>query len=54
MTHFEYTLSTFPDNSESNKFKQYARILLKKEMEKVRKGENREVEKRYKYFVDYR
>jgi hypothetical protein len=36
-----------------NKFKQYARILLKKEMEKVRKGENREVEN-YKYFVDYR
>ena len=54
MTHFEYTLSTFPDTSQSNKFKQYARILLKKEMEKVRKGENREVEKRYKYFVDYR
>ena len=54
MNHFEYTLSTFPNTSESQKFKQYATNLLKKEIEKVRKGENKEVEKRHKYFVNFR
>lgn len=54
MNHFEYTLSTFPNTSESQKFKQYAANLLKKEIEKVRKGENKEVEKRHKYFVNFR
>ena len=54
MKHFEYTLSTFPDTSESDKFKQYARKLLKKEIEEVVNGQNKEVEKRYKDFVDYR
>jgi hypothetical protein len=53
MKHFEYTLSTFPQNNESEKFKKYAISLLNKEMEKVQKGENKEVEKRYKYFVEY-
>ena len=54
MKHFEYTLSTFPDTSESHKFKQFAKNLLKNEIEKVGKGENKEVERRYKYFVNYR
>jgi hypothetical protein len=54
MKHFEYTLSTFPDTSESVKFKQYAKKLLKNEIEKVEKGQNKEVEKRYKYFVNYK
>ena len=53
MKHFEYTLSSFPQNNESEKFKKYAYSLLKKEMERVQNGENKEVEKRYKYFVDY-
>jgi hypothetical protein len=53
MKHFEFTLSTFPQNNESEKFKKYAVSLLNKEMEKVQNGENKEVEKRYKYFVEY-
>ena len=53
MKHFEYTLSSFPQNNESEKFKKYAYSLLNKEMERVQNGENKEVEKRYKYFVDY-
>lgn len=54
MNHFEYTISTYPNTPESDRFKEYATNLLKKEIEKVRKGENKEVEKRHKYFVDYR
>ena len=53
MKHFEYTLSTFPHNKESENFKKYAMNLLVKEIERVLNGENKEVEKRYKYFVDY-
>ena len=51
--HFEYSLSSFPQNNESEKFKKYAYSLLNKEIERVQNGENKEVEKRYKYFVDY-
>jgi len=54
MKHFEYTLSTFPHTKESENFKTFASILLNKEIERVQNGENKEVEKRYKYFVDYR
>lgn len=54
MNHFEYTISTYPNTPESDRFKEYATNLLKKEIDKVRKGENNEVEKRHKYFVDYR
>jgi hypothetical protein len=54
MKHFEYTLSTFPSTPESDKLKEYAKKLLKTEIEKVGKGENKEVEKRHRYFVDYR
>jgi len=51
MRHFEYTLTTFPDSQESEKFKKYARELLEKEYNQVLKGTNKEVEKRYNYFV---
>jgi uncharacterized protein YpuA (DUF1002 family) len=53
MKHFEYSISSFPQNNESEKFKKYACSLLNKEIERVQNGENKEVEKRYKYFVDY-
>ena len=53
MKHLEYTLSTFPDNDTSNKFKQYVNELLSKEIQKVLHGRNRDVEKRYKYFINY-
>lgn len=54
MHHFEYTLSTFPQSSESEKFKSYTRKLLEKELKLVIEGNNKEVEKRYNYFVSLR
>jgi hypothetical protein len=54
MNHFEYTLSKFPDSPESEKFKKRTRELLGKESMLVIKGDNKEVEKRYDYFVNSR
>jgi hypothetical protein len=54
MCHFEYTLSTFPNSSESEKFKNYTRSLLEKQIKLVLEGNNNEVEKRYNYFVSLR
>jgi len=53
MKHFEYTLSTFPAAPEADKLREHARKNLENEMNRVLAGENKEVEKRYKYFVDY-
>jgi len=53
MRHFEYTLSAFPQTPESDKFKEYAKKLLEHEIAQVLTGGNKEVEKRYKYYVDY-
>ena len=54
MNHFEFTLSTFPNSTESEKFKKRARELLQKEATLVLKGDNKDVEKRYNYFVNSR
>jgi hypothetical protein len=53
MEHFEFTLSTFPQGPETDQFRDYARGILRKEIEKVLQGENKEVERRYKYYVEY-
>jgi len=53
MHHFEYTLSTFQQGPQADQFRAYARKILEAEIEKVLSGQNKEVEKRYKYFVDY-
>ena len=53
MEHFDYTLSTFPQGQEINQFRDYARGILRKEIEKVLQGDNKEVERRYKYYVEY-
>ena len=53
MKHFENTLSTFPSTPEAEKFRDYAARKLQEEISRVSAGENKEVEKRYKYFVDY-
>ena len=53
MKHFEYTLSTFPESPETAKFREYSSKKLQEEILRVEAGENKEVEKRYKYFVDY-
>jgi hypothetical protein len=54
MNHFEHTLATFPNSSESEKFKAHVREMLQKETELVLGGNNKEVEKRYNYFVNSR
>lgn len=53
MKHFEYTLSTYPKSTEADQFRQYAINNLTTEMENVLAGNNKEVERRYKYYVDY-
>ena len=53
MKHFEYTLSAFPQNPEADLLREHARKNLQSEIANVMAGENKEVEKRYKYFVDY-
>jgi len=50
---FEYTLDTFPKTPASDQFREYAAKTLAKEIAIVLAGENKEVEKRYKYFVEY-
>lgn len=54
MKHFEYTLSTFPHSSEADEFRMYAIKLLNREIEKVISGNNKEVERRYRYYVEYK
>ncbi len=53
MKHFEYTLSTFPQSPMAENFRAYASKKLQDEITRVATGENKEVEKRYKYYVDY-
>jgi hypothetical protein len=53
MKHFEYTLSSFPQTPAANEFKEQARKGLEKEITRVLAGENKDVEKRYRYYVDY-
>lgn len=53
MKHFEYSLDSFPDTEEGLKFKQYCKNLLIKEIEMVKNGENKEVEKRFRYYTQY-
>jgi hypothetical protein len=54
MNQFENTLATFPNSPESEKFKARTRGMLQKETELVLRGNNKEVEKRYNYFVNSR
>ena len=53
MRHFEYTLAAFPPVSAAEQFREQARKSLESEIASVLAGENKEVEKRYKYYVDY-
>jgi hypothetical protein len=53
MEHFNHTLSTFPQVQEIDQFRDYASEILRKEIEKVLQGDNKEVERRYKYYVEY-
>jgi hypothetical protein len=53
MKHFEYTLASFPQTPTADQFREHARKSLEKEIAKVLAGENKDVEKRYKYYVSY-
>ncbi|MGI0029357.1 MAG: hypothetical protein ACREAQ_06580 [Nitrososphaera sp.] len=53
MKHFEHTLSSFPQTAEAEKFRERAMKELQREISRVLAGENKEVEKRYAYYVDY-
>jgi hypothetical protein len=53
MKHFEYTLASFPQTPAADQFREQARKSLEKEIAKVLAGQNKDVEKRYKYYVDY-
>ena len=53
MHHFEYSLSVFPQTEESVKFKSYAKNILESKISQVLSGNDKEVEKRYRYYVDY-
>jgi hypothetical protein len=53
MKHFEYTLSSFPQTPAGDQFREHAKVSLEKEIANVLAGENKDVEKRYKYYVNY-
>ena len=53
MKHFEYTLSTYPKTKEAHQYRQYAINNLKTEIKNDLTGNNKEVERRYKHYVDY-
>ena len=53
MRHFEHTLAAFPTVTSSEQFRERARKSLENEIANVLAGENKDVEKRYKYYIDY-
>ncbi len=53
MKHFEYSLQSFPNTPEADSFRERAMKGLQTEIARVLSGENKEVEKRYRYYVDY-
>jgi hypothetical protein len=54
MKHFEQALLIlYPNNVQSEEFKEYARSGLRKVIYSVNSGNSKEVERRYKYYADY-
>jgi len=53
MKDFENSLLKFPDTSDGVIFKNYSLAQLEKQIKFVLDGKNKEVEKRYKYYVEY-
>ncbi|HYP42463.1 MAG TPA: hypothetical protein VEQ18_00410 [Candidatus Nitrosocosmicus sp.] len=53
MKQFQYSLDKFPDTEEGVKFKQHCRELFQRELDIVKTGKNKEVEKRHKYYTEY-
>ena len=54
MKQFEQVLSDFyPDDAQSEEFKEYVRSGLRKSIYSVNSGNSQEVERRFKYYTDY-
>ena len=51
--HLEYTHSSFPHTPSEDELRKQARKSLEKEITRLLAGENKDVEKRYRYYVDY-
>jgi hypothetical protein len=52
MKQFEYLLATYPQCLETEKLKELVKKSLGNEIEKVLQGNNNEVERRYKHYVE--
>jgi len=48
---FEYLLATYPPGPDTDKLKELVKKILAKEIEKVLKGDNKDVEKRHRHYV---
>ena len=48
---FEYLLATYPHGPDTDKLKEFVKNILAKEIERVLKGDNKDVERRYKHYV---
>ena len=52
MKQFEYLLATYPQCLETDKLEELVKKCLDKEIEKVLQGNNNDVERRYKHYVE--
>lgn len=51
---FEQTLSIlYPNNKQSERFKEYVSSSLRATVHGINSGNNKEVERRYKYYTEY-
>lgn len=48
---FEYLLATYPPGPDTDRLKELVKKILAKEIEKVIKGDNKDVERRHKHYV---
>jgi hypothetical protein len=53
MKHIDHTMAAFPQTPAGIELRKHVQAALDLEIAHVISGENKEVEKRYKYFVDY-
>ena len=52
MKQFEYLLATYPQCPETNKLKELVKKSLDNEIEKVLHGNNNDLERRYKHYIE--
>ena len=51
--HFENVLMCYPSNFRTEDFRKYVKSELRKEINNIKLGNNKEVERRYQYYVNY-